>query len=88
MVKMVRTQIQLTKEQSRILKDIASKKGVSVAELIRQSVDDYIRSTNEPSLEEKYRRALAIAGKYSTEETDISRNHDRYLDEIYGDFGE
>lgn len=36
---MVRTQIQLTEEQSFFLKQIAMEEQVSIAELIRQSVD-------------------------------------------------
>lgn len=37
---MIRTQIQLTEEQARALKALAAARHVSVAELIRQSVDD------------------------------------------------
>lgn len=85
---MVRTQIQLTKEQSRILKEMAEEKGISVAELIRQSVDHYIYSAKEPTLEEKYRRASSLVGKFNSGETDLGRNHDHYLAEIYGDFGQ
>ena len=36
---MVRTQIQLTEEQARRLKALAAEQGVSMAELIRRSVD-------------------------------------------------
>ena len=36
---MIRTQVQLTEEQARALRNLASARQVSVAELIRQSVD-------------------------------------------------
>jgi hypothetical protein len=85
---MIRTQIQLTEEQSRILKQLAKVREVSVAELVRHSIDYYIHSMKEPTLEEKYERSMSIVGKYRAEETDIGRNHDRYLAEIYGNFGE
>lgn len=85
---MVRTQIQLTEKQAYTLKVMAREKGVSVAELIRHSIDHYIHSMKEPTLEEKYERSMSIVGKYRTEETDMGRNHDRYLAEIYGGFGE
>ena len=84
---MVRTQIQLTEEQSRILKDIAGEKGLSVAELIRQSIDHYIQSTHELTKEEKKRRALSVVGITSSGVPDLGSEHDRYLAEIYGDFG-
>ena len=42
---MIRTQIQLTEEQAKTLKKIASRRGKSVAELIRISVDEWIRSS-------------------------------------------
>jgi hypothetical protein len=38
---MIRTQIQLTEEQSKTLQEFALKEGVSVAELIRRSVELY-----------------------------------------------
>ena len=85
---MIRTQIQLTEEQSRVLKAMALEENVSVAELIRRSIDRYIRSANRPTLDEKRRRALAVVGKFSSDVTDLSTNHDHYLAEAYGDFGE
>ncbi|MCI0395021.1 MAG: ribbon-helix-helix domain-containing protein [Chloroflexi bacterium] len=85
---MVRTQVQLTEEQSQILKRIALEQGVSIAELIRQSVDGFIQSINEPTLDEKRQKALAIAGKYSSNVTDLSVNHDKYLAETYADWNE
>lgn len=82
---MVRTQIQLTPEQSEFLKEMALKQGISVAELIRQSVDNYIRSVNRLSLEEKRARALAMVGVASSGMTDLGEAHDRYLAEAYED---
>lgn len=85
---MVRTQIQLTEKQSRILKAMSRERGVSKAELIRQSLDHFIRSSDEPTLADKYERALSVAGMFSSGETDLGRNHDRYLAEIYAEVGE
>jgi len=38
-ITMVRTQIQLTEEQARALKEIAAARGESMAEVIRRAVD-------------------------------------------------
>mgnify|MGYP005864063869 CR=1 FL=1 len=78
---MVRTQIQLTEEQARALKEVAAERGVSMAELIRQAVD---RILEESAEDEKWRRAMALIGRYRGGPSDVSTNHDKYLDEIYG----
>lgn len=84
---MIRTQIELTEDQSQILKTIALKQGVSVAELIRWCIDSYVRSINQPMLDEKRQRALSVVGIASSGVRDLSTNHDHYLAETYGDFG-
>ncbi len=81
---MVRTQIQLTEEQSRSLKSLAARRGVPVAELIRQSVDSYIRSSIGVDDQERRRRAIDAVGKFRSGQTDVSADHDRYLAEAYG----
>ena len=84
---MVRTQIQLADEQFRLLKRIALEEGVSIAELIRRSVDLYIRSRHQPGREELKRRSLAAVGKYGSGRADIGVHHDHYLAEIYAEVG-
>ena len=80
---MVRTQIQLSEEQARTLKDMAAKYDVSMAELIRQAVDDWLRSTETVDREERKRRAIAAAGRFHSEVSDLSTAHDRYLAEAF-----
>ena len=77
---MVRTQIQLTEKQTQALKQVAVRRGVSVAELIRQSVDRFLEEDLEA---EKWARALSILGRYQSGAADVSMNHDKYLDECY-----
>ncbi len=77
---MVRTQIQLTEEQVQALKEIAAERRVSMSEVIRQGVERVLGERKEA---EKWRRALAIIGRYSDPEPDVSTDHDRYLDEAY-----
>jgi hypothetical protein len=82
---MVRTQIQLTKRQARELKRMAAREGVSMAEIIRRSVDAKIREgTGEVPWEERVRRAQAAMGKFRSGLKDVSERHDDYLVEAYG----
>jgi len=76
---MIRTQVQLTEEQTRVLKNLASSRQVSVAELIRQSVDVLIRSSREIDAEERRTRAIAAAGRFHSGASNISTKHDEYL---------
>lgn len=81
---MVRTQIQLTEKQMIILKKIASKRHISLAELIRQGVDMVVKkSTLEISDEDRARRALSVAGKFKSGLKDLSKEHDKYLSEDF-----
>lgn len=80
---MIRTQIQLTAEQSRRLKRIAQRKGISVAEVIRQSIDIVTVSEGMPDRDEMKARARLLFGKYQDNASDVSERHDRYLSEAF-----
>ncbi len=80
---MIRTQIQLSEEQARALKELAAKYETSMAELIRQAVDEWLRSASSVDREERKRRAIAAAGRYHSEHTDLSIRHDHYLAEAF-----
>jgi len=80
---MVRTQIQLTEEQAKLLKVLASTHHVSVAELIRRSVDKLICSSGAIDAEEQRQRAIAAAGRFHSGRSDVSSEHDRYLTEAF-----
>jgi len=89
---MIRTMIQLTEEQLEALKALAKKRKTSVAKLVRESVAQYMTtSASEATREKKRRRALEAlemiekAGFRDVEgKTDVARNHDKYLEELYG----
>ena len=80
---MVRTQIQLTEEQSKALKKMAAQRSLSMAELIRQGIDFYLRSCGTISQEERRQRAVKAAGQFHSGQTDLSEKHDQYLAEVY-----
>jgi len=81
---MKRAQIQFTDEQARRLREVADKGGRSVAEVVRESVSEYLKHRVEVDREELKRRALAVVGKYRSDTRDVAEEHDRYLDEAYG----
>ncbi|NLG84618.1 MAG: CopG family transcriptional regulator [Firmicutes bacterium] len=76
---MIRTQVQLTEEQVRALRFLAGQRGVSMAELIRESVEHYLQETKETVDDELVRRAKEVVGKFSSGLADLAENHDRYL---------
>jgi hypothetical protein len=80
---MVRTQIQLTEQQTQRLKALAKERGVSMAELIRQSVDILLSSSKEIDPEERRCMLLSIVGIAGPDVPDLSINHDQFLDEAY-----
>jgi 3-methyladenine DNA glycosylase AlkD len=86
--------VQLTEEQLRALKEMAKARKTSVANLVRESVAQYVVvKAKEADREEKRLRALEFVRKIKSGEikshdiegkTDVSINHDKYLAEIYG----
>jgi predicted DNA-binding ribbon-helix-helix protein len=80
---MIRTQIQLSEKQAKALKDLAARRNVSVAELIRQAVDEQLRAAGSIDPDERKQRALAAAGRFHSGLTDLSTAHDQYLAEAF-----
>jgi len=78
---MIRTQIQLTEEQMLRLKALAAKRGVSLAELIRQSVDAFSTVMGGTDPETRRKRAIAVIGRFRSGKRDVSSRHDHYLAE-------
>jgi len=80
---MVRTQIQLTEDQAARLRTAATRKGISVAELIRQSVDAALSREVATSRAEAYERAGRASGRFRSGTADTSVRHDDHLTETY-----
>jgi hypothetical protein len=55
-------QVQLTEVQLEALKQASAATGRSVADLIREAVDQYLAGRNEVRSEERIERAIRIAG--------------------------
>ncbi|MDO9087703.1 MAG: ribbon-helix-helix protein, CopG family [Anaerolineaceae bacterium] len=79
---MIRTQIQLTEDQARLLKKLALKENKSMAELIRMSIDAMLLRGGYQNHDHLRKRALQAAGKLSGP-IDLAANHDDYLSEDF-----
>lgn len=79
---MIRTQIQLTEEQARRVQQLAADKGVSMAQVIREAVEQYT-TQGTASREERVKRALEAAGRFRSGLQDLSIEHDKYLAEAF-----
>jgi hypothetical protein len=81
---MVRIQIQLTEAQARRLRAQARERGLSLAGIIKRYVEKGLadEASDRAAL---YDRAARIVGRFRDrrEARDISRQHDRYLDEAF-----
>ena len=82
---MIRTQIQLSKDQARSIKRMAAAQSISMAEVIRRAIDNLIRTERRPSLDDVRNRALNAVGRFNVDTNDLSMNHDRHLIEAFED---
>jgi Arc/MetJ-type ribon-helix-helix transcriptional regulator len=80
---MRRTQIQLSDAQAESLRRATKKRGVSMAELVREAVDTLLDEEAEVSHGERVRRALDACGKLGSGHSDVAENHDAHLVEAY-----
>ena len=80
---MIRTQIQLTEAQARALKARARREDRSMAELVRESVAEYLARRPAPDVRELARRARDLEGRFRSGGPDLAEEHDRYLDEAF-----
>jgi hypothetical protein len=84
-LRMIRTQISLTEEQATRLRRLAAKRRTSMSALIREAVDTVHPEEIAVGRREMWNRALAVMGTLRSDGADVSVEHDRYLDEIYGE---
>ena len=76
---MIRTQIQLTEEQLTTLRVLARQEERSVADLVRQSVTEYLIRHPRVDGAERVRRARSLIGRYRSACPDLAEHHDSYL---------
>ena len=80
---MKRTQIQLTEQQARALKAQARMEERSVAELVRESVSEYLGRRRSVDTLELLSRAHGLKGRFRSGHGDLAEAHDRYLDDAF-----
>jgi Arc/MetJ-type ribon-helix-helix transcriptional regulator len=76
---MVRTQIMLTEHQHRFLKEVALDAGVSLAEVVRQAVQQMMKEQRHRGWES----ARELYGAWRDDAGDVSDKHDDYLVEAF-----
>jgi hypothetical protein len=82
---MIRTQIQLTEEQAAAAKELAQREGRSLADVVRESLEIYLRSRGIVDRADLKRRALAAPGRFRSGSGDLATAHDRHLTGSFGD---
>ncbi len=83
---MIRTQIRLTEEQARRLREAARQDGVSMSDVVRLALEAWFLQRRRPSRWELMERAKAACGVIKDAgPTDLATNHNRYLAEVYGE---
>ena len=74
----------MTDRQIKALRQTSAATGRSIADLIRQGVDQYLSGRSELGQEERIERAIRVAGKFSSGLSDVSLHHDKHLSEAFG----
>ena len=77
---MIRTQVQLTETQARMLRRVAAERGVSMAAVIRELVDAGLAAPASNTA-----RARGVIGRFASGSNTVSGDHDRELDSAFGD---
>jgi hypothetical protein len=77
--------IELTDKQAEELDKLASSRGQSVSELILSGVATLLRQDPANDRDNLRQRALELSGRFRSGLTDLSVEHDRYLEEAFGD---
>jgi hypothetical protein len=81
---MIRTQIQLTDEQARLLRELTAEEGRSVGDPVRDGVKPLLRAHRRIDREAPKRRSLEALGRFHSGVPDLGLAHDQQLDDPFG----
>ena len=73
---MTRVQIQFTEDQRQSLSRLAKETNRSVAELVREAVDEYVKTGRGRTRADLIQRALDVVGRFEGNQAPVSENHD------------
>jgi hypothetical protein len=76
----IRKQVQLTEEQAKAVKRVATQRGVSMAEVLRELVDAHLMDASGGN---QHDRAMRAVGRHRSSRRDVSREHDRELTDAF-----
>ena len=80
---MIRTQIQLTEDQTSALRKMSTARQQSMAELIRMSIDLFVRRESGSSRDAVVERAKCAVGRFSSGSPDGGTEHDKHLADAF-----
>jgi hypothetical protein len=75
---MEKVEITITDKQYCVLKDMAKRENVSLADAVMKCVEFF--DNHKLIISDKHKKILSMAGKYNSKLKDLSRNHDKYID--------
>ncbi len=81
---MLRTQILLTPTQAAALRQAAAAERRSMADLVRDAVDAWLRQRGTANRDDIRRRSLAALGRSRSGVGDLGSAHDRHLNDAFG----
>jgi len=79
MAQIEKLEVGLTGEQAAALRELASRRHVSVEELLQEEIEHLVGSSDAASDAERWQRALAALGQFRSGVGDLSVRHDDYL---------
>jgi hypothetical protein len=81
----VRTQISFDERQMRRLRQVAKRRGISIAAVVRAAVEREVAEADS-ARDARWTRALAVMDRgFRSGNSDISERHDDHLAEIYAE---
>ena len=79
----VRAQVHFTSEQIAALRRLAAKQNRSIADIVRECVDQYVARTSTSDRQALVKRAKEATGSFASGKSDVSERHDDYLADAY-----
>ncbi len=80
---MVWIRVQVTGQQAAQLRKRAAEEATSLSEIVRRSIELYLKMSGAVADRERRQRALRASGRFRSGKRGVSERHDKYLAEAY-----